>query len=81
VGTKPRSKPKDLAAKLFAVRQKLELSQSQMAKRIGLNVSPARVSEYESGVREPNLTILLAYAQIAGVHMETLVNDNLELPE
>ena len=40
-----------------------------------------RISEYESGRREPSLSMLLAYARIAGVHLEQIVDDNLELPE
>lgn len=40
-----------------------------------------RVSEYELGKREPSLLTLLAYARVAGVHLEDLVDDNLTLPE
>jgi hypothetical protein len=39
-----------------------------------------RVSEYELGKREPALWILLAYARVAGIHLEYLVDDNLALP-
>jgi transcriptional regulator with XRE-family HTH domain len=80
MGQRPRAKPEHLAAKLFAIRQRLGLSQSQMAKVLEFKVSYSRVSECESGVREPNLLVLLSYARIAGVHMETLVNDRVELP-
>ena len=72
---------KNLPKKLIAVRRKLGLTQTQMAKRIGLGVSPAHVEEFERGFTEPDLNILLVYSEIAGVHMERLVNDNLELPE
>ena len=74
-------KVKDLPKKLIAVRLKLGLTQTQMAKRIGLSVSPAHVAEFESGFTEPDLSIILAYSEIAGVHMEVFANDNLELPE
>ena len=40
-----------------------------------------RISEYESGRREPPLWVLLAYARAAGVHLEDIVNDNVELPD
>ena len=40
-----------------------------------------RISEYETDRREPSLFMLLAYARVAGVHLEDIVNDNLELPE
>lgn len=72
---------KDLPKKLIAVRRKLGLTQTQMAKRIGLQVSPAHVEEFESGFTEPDLNILLVYSEIAGVHLEVLINDNVELPE
>jgi transcriptional regulator with XRE-family HTH domain len=48
---------------------------------IEMNVSHHRISEYESGRREPSLWVLLAYAQLAGVHLENIVDDNLELPD
>jgi transcriptional regulator with XRE-family HTH domain len=39
------------------------------------------ISKYELGKNEPPLMILLQYARSAGVHMEALVDDELELPE
>lgn len=52
-----------------------------MAKLLKFKVSYARVSEYETGLREPNLLVLLSYSRIAGVSMDTPVNDKVELPE
>jgi transcriptional regulator with XRE-family HTH domain len=54
-----------------------------MLRRLGAegSFSPARISEYESGVREPSLLTLLAYATVAGVHLEHIVDDNALLPE
>lgn len=72
---------RDLPKKLTAVRRRLGLTQTQMANRIALEVSPAHVAEFESGFTEPELNIILAYCELAGVHMEVLANDNLELPE
>jgi hypothetical protein len=40
----------------------------------------ARISDYELGLREPSLMILLSYARLSGVHMEALVDDELDLP-
>lgn len=40
-----------------------------------------RISEYELGKREPPLLVLLAYARVAGIHMEHLADDSLALPE
>jgi transcriptional regulator with XRE-family HTH domain len=51
--------------------------------RLGVEdlISYHRISEYESGKREPLLVILLRYARVAGVHMEVLADDELDLPE
>ena len=43
-------------------------------------ISVARISEYESGVREPSLWVLLAYGRVARVHLESIVDDNATLP-
>ena len=39
-----------------------------------------RISEFELGEAEPPLPVLLQYAHIAGVHMEDIVDDELNLP-
>ena len=41
---------------------------------------PAHVSGFERGEREPSLPALLRYARLAGVCMDTLVDDKLDLP-
>lgn len=74
-------RPTRLPGKLRAIRTRLGLSQSQLTKRLEFSVSSARISEYEHGVRIPSLLVLLRYAQIAGVHMETLVDDGADLPK
>jgi transcriptional regulator with XRE-family HTH domain len=48
-------KPEKLPAKLLAIRHKLELSQSQMAKLLALQTGYPRISEYEIGKRESDL--------------------------
>ena len=54
-----------------------------MVKLMGVEglVAYHRVSEYESGRREPSLAVLLAYGRAAGVHLEFIIDDNLDLPE
>ena len=42
---------------------------------------PGLISRFEQGKREPSLIILLEYARIAGVPMELLVDDELDLPQ
>ncbi len=49
-----------------------------MNSRLGFDLSPARISEYEHGNREPNLLTLLRYSQLARVHMEKLVDDHID---
>jgi transcriptional regulator with XRE-family HTH domain len=83
VGHKARYRPARLAAKLLQIRRDLGLSQSQLAKLLDLQIktSTARVSEYESGAREPGLLLLLRYARIVGISVEVLIDDSLNLPE
>jgi transcriptional regulator with XRE-family HTH domain len=38
------------------------------------------ISAYERGVREPPLPILLKYARAAGVWVDVLIDDELDLP-
>jgi transcriptional regulator with XRE-family HTH domain len=79
MGTRPRKRPIDLAGKLFMVRQYLGLSQQEMAACLGSNLSYRRISEFESGAREPNLLVLLAYSQLASIHVEYIINDKISL--
>jgi hypothetical protein len=41
----------------------------------------ADVSTYEIDQREPPLKVLLAYARVANVSVEALIDDALDLPE
>jgi transcriptional regulator with XRE-family HTH domain len=83
MGRGPREKPERLAEKLLQIRNGLGLSQSEMLKRLGAEDRMAyhRISEFESGKGEPSLLILLEYARVAGVHMEDIVDDEVDLPE
>jgi transcriptional regulator with XRE-family HTH domain len=79
----PRPKPERLAEKLRQARLALGLSQPEMLRRLGLEefMQYARISEYETGTREPSLMTLLQYARVTGVSMEDFVDDGLELPD
>ena len=75
-----RLKPKKLSAKLLAVRKHLGLSQSQLASRItSFEIEYGRISDYELGKRTPNLLVLFDYARLAGIHVDDLVDDEMEL--
>lgn len=84
MGRSPRDHPKRLAFKLYQVRAALNLSQEQMAellKQVKPSIRPGHISELERGLREPTLPLLLRYSRIAGVPMEVLADDELDLPE
>ncbi len=82
MGSRARPKPERLAEKLLQIRLALDLSQDGMLSRLGLDESHFRsaVSGYELGTREPPLPVLLKYARLAGVCLDELVDDDLELP-
>lgn len=82
MGQSSRPKPTRLAEKLTAIRMALRLSQNELISRldIGEEITQARISAYERGVREPPLTVLLRYARAAGVYVDVLIDDELELP-
>ncbi|HKB68294.1 MAG TPA: helix-turn-helix transcriptional regulator [Pyrinomonadaceae bacterium] len=78
-----KERPKRLGKKLAAIRKRLELSQNGMVRRLGLRDKLTReeISAYERGVRQPSLPTLSRYAEIAGIWMDVLVKDDLDLPE
>ena len=82
MGAKPRLRQKRLPEKLRAVRDALGLSQTEMLKRLGAEdlIEYNRISEFESGKREPPLRIILLYAHAVNVWMDVLVDDELDLP-
>ena len=82
MGTKPRPRPRSLSQKLRQIRIDLALSQAEIIQRLGFEDSlhVGRISEYEQGLREPSLLVLLAYARLARVHLEDLVDDEIDLP-
>ena len=82
MGTARRPKPKKLAQKLKQIRIALNLSQNELIKRLGFEkeLVQGTISTYELGKREPSLPLLLKYAQVAGVCVDVLINDNLKLP-
>ncbi|MGA9994721.1 MAG: helix-turn-helix transcriptional regulator [Pyrinomonadaceae bacterium] len=76
-----RQKPKRLAEKLLQIRTALGLSQNELINRLGADLTQNRISEYELGRGEPSLLVLLQYARAAGVTMDVLVDDELDLPD
>lgn len=74
-----RRQPKKLARKLLTIRQRLNVSQTEMAKLLKLEISYTAVSAYERGTREPDLFTLLQYARIAEISTDVLIDDRLSL--
>jgi transcriptional regulator with XRE-family HTH domain len=77
-----RQRSERLAEKLLQIRLALDLSQTDMLKRLGVEemIVYNRISDYELGKREPPLPILLRYGRIAGVCVDMLIDDELDLP-
>jgi transcriptional regulator with XRE-family HTH domain len=77
-----RRRPERLAEKLRKIRNTLGLSQTELHRSLGVeeDIPYTRISDYELGKNEPTLIVLLEYARVAGVHLEAIVDDRLELP-
>jgi transcriptional regulator with XRE-family HTH domain len=82
MGRRARTKQDKLGEKLRQIREALELSQSELLKRLALDDDYQRtiVSSWESGDREPSLRVLLKYARLAGVSTDALIDDEIKLP-
>jgi transcriptional regulator with XRE-family HTH domain len=83
MGKHPRPKQARLGDKLLQIRQSLGLSQNGLLRHLGLGGTLSRtiISNYELGEREPPLYVLLRYARAAGVCLDSIVDDELDLPE
>lgn len=83
MGRKARLKPQRLFEKLLEIRNGLGLSQPQMLRLLGFEdlIDYRRVSEFELGTAEPPLPVLLQYGRVAGVHVEDIIDDEVDLPE
>ena len=84
MGRVARQKPEHLAQKLKEIREKLELSQGELVIRLKLaesGVSRSSIAGYELGIKEPSLFTILAYARLANVIVDVLIDDELTLPD
>lgn len=85
MGSLPRQSPKLLGRKLRQIRRAIDggLSQAEIVARLGLSgeIDRTYVSRYEAGALEPPLKVLLRYAELAGLHLEVLADDELLLPD
>lgn len=77
-----RPVPKKLAKKLAQIRANAGLSQTEIVRALNYKASalvPAMISQFETGRREPPLMLLLAYARLARVSTDVLIDDKQEL--
>jgi transcriptional regulator with XRE-family HTH domain len=82
MGNARREVPKRLPAKLRFIREALGLTQEEMLKELRLPRYVRRnyLSRWESGEREPTLSALRRYSEVARVWMNALVDDSVDLP-
>lgn len=83
MGRSSRPQPKRLGEKLWQIRAGLNLTLEQIIERLNYKDSPiypTNISGMERGEREPPLLLLLAYARLARVSTDVLIDDEVELP-
>jgi transcriptional regulator with XRE-family HTH domain len=85
MGRSSRQSANNLAEKLKFIREEFRLSQNQMLVKLGLSEEEglfrSSISGYELGTRIPPFKVLLAYAKLANVYVDVLIDDELEIPE
>ena len=77
-----RAMTKKLGKKMKQIRVRLGMSQRQMVEALSYTATPLRasqVSQYEQGQREPTMMLVLAYARLAKVSVESLIDDKMKL--
>lgn len=84
MGSAKRLRPTRLGEKLLTIRQHFDCSLAQMRTKLsnkGFDVSRAAISQYESNTREPSLPVLLRYARLAGITIDVLADDEIDLAD
>ncbi len=84
MATNETERPERLAEKLRRVRLKLGFSQTEMAEALeqySVKLHRGYISFYENDIRVPPLLVVLAYARLAKVSMDLLIDDERDLPK
>lgn len=79
---KRRAMPKKLGKKMKQIRLNLGISQREIVTALNYTATPLRasqISQYEQGQREPTMMLVLAYARLAKVSVESLRDDKMKL--
>lgn len=84
MGRAKRMRPARLGEKLLAIRRYFDCSLAEMSEKLSNEdfvVSRTAISQYELNHNEPSLPILLRYARLAGISMDVLADDKMDLPD
>ena len=83
MGKSPSYRPARLGEKMVEIRRQLGLSQNGLLRYLSLSdeLFQGDISAFELGNRTPDLRTLLLLAQAAGVYVDVLIDDGLDLPE
>ena len=83
MGTAKSWRVERLPEKLLQIREDLNLTQDEMIKRLGVEgrIRRNKISEYETGKRQPPMPVVLAYARLIRISTDILIDDELDLPE
>ena len=75
--------PRNMGPKLKRIREELGVSQGEMLNRLGFGETDSlfrsSISGYELGTRLPPPNVILAYARLANIYTDALLDDNLDL--
>ncbi len=84
MGTNKAERPKRLTEKLRRIRLRLGLSQVGMAEaleKFDVKMYPGYVGSYETNARVPSLPVVLAYAKLAKISTDVIIDDERDLPK
>lgn len=70
--------PKRIPEKLRAIRKRLELTQCEIARRVGAR-NGAEIAAYENDEDDLLVSVLVGYAKIADVPFENIIDDERDL--
>jgi transcriptional regulator with XRE-family HTH domain len=86
MGRKAQKRPRYLGRKLEQIRKRIGATQAKMAELLQQfgaeeTTHSGYIADFETSQRIPSVFTLLAYSKMAGVSINCLVDDCLDLPE
>jgi transcriptional regulator with XRE-family HTH domain len=89
MGRAPRNRPKLLHLKLRALREYLNLNQVEMAENLqsaiashsqtDIPINRSQISNFEHGTGEPDWFMIIGYARLGSVLIESLADDEVSV--